>query len=158
MTGVSSTFNPLVLHAGRGMGTHIHYSDAPDTTLGKHKILEYGKYLDLPNAEEVLSRVIPVEFQEAVENHGMTLVEAITVAKGLVESQRSAPGPVETAGRLASILAMLAPNETPVELAGRLRRLVEEHADEAVRLLDAHLAKNNRNPEGYILLRGKGVK
>jgi hypothetical protein len=158
MTGVSSTINPLVLHAGRGMGTYIHYSDAPDTTLGKHKILEYAKYLDLSNAEDILSRVIPVEFQEQVETHDMTLVEAMAAAKGLIEVQRSQPVPVETAGRLASILSLLAPNETPAELAERLRSLMDQHLDEAVQLLDGHLARNNRNSDGFILLRGKAVR
>lgn len=140
------------------MGTRIHYSDVPKTTLGKHKILEYAKYLDLPNAEDILSRVIPEEFQEQVENHGMTLVEAMTAAKDLVEAQRSQPVPAETASRLASILSLLAPNETPAELAERLHSLMNEHLDEAIQILEASLTRNDRNPEGYILLRGKGVK
>jgi hypothetical protein len=99
-----------------------------------------------------------VEFQEQVETHDMTLVEAMAAAKGLIEVQRSQPVPVETAGRLASILSLLAPNETPAELAERLRSLMDQHLDEAVQLLDGHLARNNRNSDGFILLRGKAVR
>lgn len=143
------------LHLALGRGAHIYFEGNPQARLSRADVNHYCNVIGRNDDEAVLSLLINEDFRNEVHAQGMTLVQCLQAAKQAIDSHRSRPHPIETASRFAGLLSRVAPEESGRQLLDRLQALIGEFGEAAAQLLDQHEARNGRDQDGFILLRGK---
>jgi hypothetical protein len=153
----SSNHSELQFHSGlQGKGGKAFFESDKNAVLTKAMAMK-SKYIleSEEDPEHALGFAFGPAFKAAAKDNGWTLVDCLNYTLGQIGAQRPISRPLDSPGRLASLLSKVGPNLTGGDALALLKDLIDGIGEDAALHLDQLKAKNGIDKDGFVLLRGK---